>query len=129
MKVPDTVGVPEMVKIPLLKFPETPAGRLPPVMLAVVAEPPRVYWMGEIALLIHTVWLSVPKAELNAIAESGLTVVDMLLLAAGLPTAHGSVGLVPKLVVRTTLTTSPLANEEVENVGLLVPAFEPLTRH
>jgi hypothetical protein len=53
----------------------------------------------------------------------------MLLLAAGLPMAQGSEGLVPKLVVSTTLTISPLANDEVENVALLVPTFEPFNRH
>jgi hypothetical protein len=55
----------------------------------------------------------------------GFTVVAIVLLVAGLPVTHGVRS------VNTTLTVLPLVREEVEKVftPLLVPTFNPLTRH
>ena len=62
MKVPATVGVPEMVMLPPEKLPVTPAGK--PENVAPVA-PVVLYVIGVIAVFTQTVWLSVPGAEVS----------------------------------------------------------------
>ena len=62
MKVPATVGVPEMVMFPPEKVPVTPAGK--PENVAPVA-PVVLYVIGVIAVFTQTVWLSVPGAEVS----------------------------------------------------------------
>jgi len=62
LKVPATVGVPEMVMFPPEKVPVTPAGK--PENVAPVA-PVVLYVIGVIAVFTQTVWLSVPGAEVS----------------------------------------------------------------
>jgi len=62
LKVPATVGVPEMVMLPPEKVPVTPAGK--PENVAPVA-PVVLYVIGVIAVFTQTVWLSVPGAEVS----------------------------------------------------------------
>jgi hypothetical protein len=62
LKVPATVGVPEMVMLPSEKVPVTPAGK--PENVASVA-PVVLYVIGVIAVFTRTVWLSVPGAEVR----------------------------------------------------------------
>ena len=62
MKVPVTVGVPEMVMLPPEKVPVTPAGK--PENVAPVA-PVVLYVIGVIAVFTQTVWLFVPGAEVS----------------------------------------------------------------
>ena len=62
MKVPVTVGVPEMVMVPPEKVPVTPAGK--PENVAPVA-PVALYVIGVIAVFTQTVWLFVPGAEVS----------------------------------------------------------------
>jgi len=64
VKVPVTVGVPEMVMLPPEKVPVTPAGR--PENVAPVAHVV-LYVIGVIAVFTQTVWLSVPGAEVSVI--------------------------------------------------------------
>ena len=59
MKVPATVGVPEMVMSPPEKVPVTPAGKSENV--APVA-PVVLYVIGVMAVFTQTVWLFVPGA-------------------------------------------------------------------
>jgi len=62
LKVPATVGVPEMVMLPPEKVPVTPGGKSENV--APVA-PVVLYVIGVIAVFTQTVWLSVPGAEVS----------------------------------------------------------------
>jgi len=62
LKVPATVGVPEMVMVPPEKVPVTPAGK--PENVAPVA-PVVLYLIGVIAVSTQTVWLFVPGAEVS----------------------------------------------------------------
>jgi len=71
LKVPATVGVPEMVMFPPEKVPVTPAGK--PENVAPVA-PVVLYVIGVIAVFTQTVWLSVPGAEVRVMVLSGCTV-------------------------------------------------------
>ena len=64
MKVPATVGVPEMVMLLPEKVPVTPAGK--PENVAPVA-PDVLYVIGVIGVFTQTVWLSVPGAEVSVI--------------------------------------------------------------
>ena len=65
MKVPATVGVPEMVMLPLeKKVPLTPVGK--PENVAPVA-PVVLYVIGVIGVFTQTVWLSVPGAEVSVL--------------------------------------------------------------
>ena len=59
----------------------------------------------------------------GATGAAELTVMGMGELVAVVGLAHGA------LDVITTVTASPLTKEEVENVGLLVPALFPFTFH
>ena len=70
MKVPATVGVPEMVMLPPEKVPVTPVGK--PENVAPVA-PVALYVIGVIAVLTQTVWLSVPGAEVSVMVLLGCT--------------------------------------------------------
>ena len=70
MKVPVTVGVPEMVMLPPEKVPVTPVGR--PENVALVA-PVVLYVIGVIAVFTQTVWLSVPGAEVRVMVLLGRT--------------------------------------------------------
>jgi len=70
LKVPATVGVPEMVMSPPEKVPVTPAGKSENV--APVA-PVVLYVIGVIAVFTQTVWLSVPGAEVRVMVLSGCT--------------------------------------------------------
>jgi hypothetical protein len=72
VKVPETEGVPLIVKVLELQLPVTPAGRpetAAPVAVVVV------YVMFVMAVLIQRVWASVPAAELLAIVLFGVTVI------------------------------------------------------
>jgi len=62
LKVPVTVGVPEMVMLPSEKVPITPSGK--PENVAPVA-PGVLYVIGVIAVFTQTVWLFVPGAEVS----------------------------------------------------------------
>jgi len=70
LKVPVTVGVPEMVMLPPEKVPVTPAGK--PENVAPVA-PVVLYVIGVIAVFTQTVWLSVPGAEVRVMVLVGCT--------------------------------------------------------
>ena len=70
MKVPATVGVPEMVMFPPAKVPVTPGGK--PENVAPVA-PVVLYVIGVIAVFTQTVWLSVPGAEVRVMVLLGRT--------------------------------------------------------
>jgi len=70
LKVPVTVGVPEMVMLPPEKVPVTPAGK--PENVAPVA-PVVLYVIGVIAVFTQTVWLSVPGAEVRVMVLLGRT--------------------------------------------------------
>ncbi len=70
MKVPVTVGVPEMMMLPPEKVPVTPAGK--PENVAPVA-PVVLYMIGVIAVFTQTVWLSVPGAEVRVMVLLGRT--------------------------------------------------------
>ena len=71
MKVPVTVGVPEMVMLPPEKVPVTPAGR--PENVAPVA-PVVLYVIGLMAVFTQTIcWLSVPGAEVSVMVLLGCT--------------------------------------------------------
>jgi len=70
VKVPATVGVPEMVMLPPEKVPVTPAGKpenVAPVALVVL------YVISVIAVFTQTVWLSVPGAEVRVMVLLGRT--------------------------------------------------------
>jgi len=71
LKVPATVGVPEMVMSPPEKVPLTPAGK--PENVAPVA-PVVLYLIGVIDVFTQTVWLSVPGAEVRVMVLLGRTV-------------------------------------------------------
>jgi len=71
LKVPVTVGVPEMVMLPPEKVPVTPAGK--PENVAPVA-PVVLYVIGVIAVFTQTVWLFVPGAEVRVMVLLGRTV-------------------------------------------------------
>jgi len=62
VKVPATVGVPEMVMSPPEKVPVTPTGK--PENVAPVA-PVVLYVIGVMGVFTQTVWLSVPGAEVQ----------------------------------------------------------------
>jgi len=71
LKVPATVGVPEMVMLPLeKKVPLTPVGK--PENVAPVA-PVVLYVIDVIAVFTQTVWLSVPGAEVRVMVLLGRT--------------------------------------------------------
>jgi len=70
LKVPATVGLPEMVMLPPEKVPVTPAGK--PENVAPVA-PVVLYVIGVIAVFTQTVWLSVPGAEVRVMVLLGRT--------------------------------------------------------
>ena len=70
MKVPVTVGAPEMVMLPPEKVPVTPAGK--PENVAPVA-PVVLYVIGVIAVFTQTVWLFVPGAEVRVMVLLGRT--------------------------------------------------------
>ncbi len=80
MKVPATVGVPEIVMSPPEKVPVMPAGK--PENVAPVA-PVVLYVIGVMAVFTHTVWLSVPGAEVRVMVLSGCTL--MVPVAVTLP--------------------------------------------
>jgi len=69
---PDAVGVPLIVTVFDDHDPVTPAGN--PLTVAPVA-PVVEYVTAVTAVLIQTVWLSVPAAEVRAIVLSGVTVI------------------------------------------------------
>jgi len=71
LKVPATVGVPEMVMLPPEKVPVTPGGKSENV--APVA-PVVLYVIGVMAVFTQTVWLSVPGAEVRVMVLLGRTV-------------------------------------------------------
>jgi len=71
LKVPATVGLPEMVMLPPEKVPVTPAGK--PENVAPVA-PVVLYVIGVIAVFTQTVWLFVPGAEVRVMVLLGRTV-------------------------------------------------------
>ena len=71
MKVPATVGLPEMVMLPPEKVPVTPAGK--PENVAPVA-PVVLYVIGVIAVFTQAVWLFVPGAEVRVMVLLGRTV-------------------------------------------------------
>jgi hypothetical protein len=72
VKVPETEGVPLIVKVLELQLPVTPAGRPETVApVAVVVA----YVILVSAVLIQRVWASVPAAELLAIVLFGVTVI------------------------------------------------------
>jgi len=70
LKVPATVGVPEMVMLPPEKVPVTPVGKSENV--APVA-PVVLYVIGVIGVSTQTVWLSVPGAEVRVMVLLGCT--------------------------------------------------------
>jgi len=70
VKVPATVGVPEMVMLPPEKVPVTPGGKSENV--APVA-PVVLYVIGVIAVFTQTVWLFVPGAEVRVMVLFGCT--------------------------------------------------------
>ena len=71
MKVPVTVGVPEiMMMLPPEKVPVTPGGK--PENVAPVA-PVMLYMIGVIAVFTQTVWLFVPGAEVRVMVLFGCT--------------------------------------------------------
>jgi len=70
LKVPVTVGVPEMVMLPPEKVPVMPAGK--PENVAPVA-PVVLYVIGVIAVFTQTVWLFVPGAEVSVMVALGRT--------------------------------------------------------
>jgi len=70
VKVPVTVGVPEMVMLPPEKVPVTPGGK--PENVAPVA-PVVLYVIGVIAVFTQTVWLFVPGAEVRVMVLLGRT--------------------------------------------------------
>jgi len=70
VKVPATVGVPEMVRLPPEKVPVTPAGK--PENVAPVA-PVVLYVIGVMAVFTQTVWLFVPEAEVRVMVLFGCT--------------------------------------------------------
>jgi hypothetical protein len=70
LKVPATVGVPEMVMLPPEKVPVTPAGK--PENVAPVA-PVVLYVIGVIAVFTQTVWLFVPGSEVRVMVGLGCT--------------------------------------------------------
>jgi len=70
LKVPVTVGVPEMVMLPPEKVPVTPAGK--PENVAPVA-PVVLYVIGVMAVFTQTVWLFVPGAEVRVMVLLGCT--------------------------------------------------------
>ena len=67
------------------------------------------------------VWLA---AMLTDAGFNGFTVMEMVLLVAGLPVAQGDA-----LEVSTTVTWSLLLSVELVNVALLVPTLDPFTFH
>ena len=70
MKVPVTVGLPEMVMLPPEKVSVTPGGKSANV--APVA-PVVLYVIGVIAVFRQTVWLAVPGAEVRVMVLLGCT--------------------------------------------------------
>jgi len=70
VKVPVTVGVPEMVMLLPEKVPVTPGGK--PENVAHVA-PVVLYVIGVIAVFTQTVWLFVPGAEVRVMVVLGCT--------------------------------------------------------
>ena len=70
MKVPVSVGMPEMMMSPFEKVPVTPLGK--PENVALVA-PVVLYVIGVIAVFTQTVWLSVPGAEVRVMVLLGCT--------------------------------------------------------
>jgi len=70
VKVPATVGVPEMVMLPPEKVPVTPAGK--PENIAPVA-PVVLYVIDVMGVFTQTVWLSVPGSEVRVMVLLGCT--------------------------------------------------------
>ena len=70
MKVPATVGVPEMVMLLPEKVSVTPGGK--PENVAPVA-PVVLYVIGVMGVSTQTVWLSVPGAEVRVMVLLGRT--------------------------------------------------------
>jgi len=70
LKVPATVGLPEMVMLSPEIVPVTPAGN--PENVAHIA-PVVLYVIGVIAVFTQTVWLSVPGAEVSVMVVLGCT--------------------------------------------------------
>jgi len=70
LKVPEAVGVPEMVMLPPEKVPVTPAGK--PENVAPVA-PVVLYVIGVMGVSTQTVWLFVPGAEVSVMVLLGRT--------------------------------------------------------
>ena len=62
-----------MVITPPANVPVTPAGK--PLTLPPVPLPPTAYVIFMIGVLIQTVWLFVPGAEVNVIVPSSVTVI------------------------------------------------------
>jgi hypothetical protein len=97
----EALGVPLIVATLASQLPVTPAGR--PLNVAPVA-PVVAYVMGAIAVLTHTVWASVPTAELNAIVLFADTVTLIGLLDVEQPdTLFLPVNVPLNVVVVTTL--------------------------
>jgi len=71
LKVPEAVGVPEMMMVPPEKVPVTPAGK--PENVAPVA-PVVLYVISVIGVFTQTVWLFVPGAEVRVMVLLGRTV-------------------------------------------------------
>jgi hypothetical protein len=88
VKVPETEGVPLIVKVFEFQLPVTPVGR--PVTVAPVAEVV-AYVMFVSPVLIQRVWASVPAAELLAIVLFGLTVMVPVALTNPQPPVNGIV--------------------------------------
>ena len=65
----------------------------------------------------------VPAMGPGVAGTGGLTIIVMLLLVAVVGDAQGAFD------VSITRTTSPFTRDDVVNVGLLVPTFEPFTCH
>ena len=68
--------MPDIVNVPALNTPVTPAGK--PDTVAPVAPPAIVYVISVTAVLIQFVWLLVAAADVNAIVASGFTVISPL---------------------------------------------------
>jgi len=71
LKVPVSLGVPEIVMLPPEKVPVTPLGK--PENVASVA-PVVLYVISVIAVSTQTVWLFVPGAEVRVMVLLGRTV-------------------------------------------------------
>ena len=66
------VGEPLIVNTPAFTEYVTPLGK--PVTVAFVAPPPNEYVMGVIAVLVHTVWVSVEATDVSVMLCVGVIV-------------------------------------------------------